>query len=168
MCVGPSPLELGGSLDLGRMFTGESLWLQASLFSLMTQLHLLPLLEFGQIVVLSLHPFLHIILLSLELNNHVPHLFSLLAQLRRLHAVHAERLHADGHGDLLLLSQLLAGLAQLALRGLDFGQLVTTFAAEFLHAIRGLHHGLPLLFNFFEAFSLGLLFGGLSLGLLFG
>lgn len=75
------------------------------------------------VIVLAFHSFLHVILLSLQFDDKVPHLLSLGAEARRADAVNIERLDADGEGDLLLLGQLLTGLAQLALGRLDVGEL---------------------------------------------
>lgn len=69
------------------------------------------------VVVLTLLPLLQIVLLSLQLDDQVPQLDGLGAQLLLSETGQVQRLDADGQGDLLLLVQLLLGLVAVHLGG---------------------------------------------------
>merc|ERR1719495_2223562 len=160
-----STFIFGVHADHGRVFANKGLRVKTLLKSLLSELSLLPLLEFLQVKLLGKFPLFIVIFVLLKLNNDVEDLVGLGLKLIRVHGIKFKRLDSDAEGNLLFLLKLFLGLghfsASISTRSSNGFLLVSTFFLGLL----GFKHLLSLGFSFLEA--LFLFFGFLGLLLIF-
>merc|ERR1719239_1565490 len=82
-----TPLVLGVHANLGRVLAGQSLGVETLLHGLLSELDLLSLLQFLELVVLGHLPLLKVVFVGLQGDNDVEQLLSLVLQLVRVHGV---------------------------------------------------------------------------------
>merc|ERR1712142_846526 len=98
---------------MGGVLANKGLRVKTLLQGLLSQLSLLPLLQFLKVPLLLTPLLLVVVLVCLELDDNVEQLGGLSLQVISIHGVEVKGLDSDGKGNLLLLLQLLLGLGHL-------------------------------------------------------
>merc|ERR1719412_2373288 len=147
-----SALILGVHPYLGWVVSNKGIGVESLLQGLLSQLGLLPFLEFLEGEDLFGLLLLHVVSVGFELNGHVVELFSLLSQLIRCQFFEGEGLDSDAKSDLLLFFELLLGFAHL-LAGIT--GVSVTLGSLSKASLLFLKHGLSLGLGFFQQLLLG-------------
>merc|ERR1712106_445457 len=156
-----SSLILGVHADHWWVLSNESLWVKTLLQGLLSELSLLPLLQFLQVKFLGKSSLFIIILVSLKLNNNVEDLSSLSLEFIGVHGINLKGLQSDAKGNLLLFFKLFLGLCHFS-AGISTGstsnRLLLVCSSS---SLLGFKHFFPCGFSFFKLLLLFFSFLGL-------
>merc|ERR1719412_1528277 len=150
-----SALILGVHPYLGWVVSNKGIGVESLLQGLLSQLGLLPFLEFLEGEDLFCLLLLHVVSVGFELNGHVVELFSLLSQLIRSQFFEGEGLNSDAKSDLLLFFELLLGFAHFLAGITGVSVTLASLSEASLLFFLCLKHGLSLGLGFFQQLLLG-------------
>merc|ERR1719412_2067791 len=145
-----SALILGVHPYLGWVVSNKGIGVESLLQGLLSQLGLLPFLEFLEGEDLFGLLLLHVVSVGFELNGHVVELFSLLSQLIRSKFFEGEGLDSDAKSDLLLFFEPLLGFAHLFAGIAGISVTLGCLSEASLLFLLCLKHGLSLGLGFFQ------------------
>merc|ERR1711970_1314594 len=155
-----SPFILGVHADHWGVFANEGLWVKTLLQGLLSELSLLPLLQFLEVKLLCQLPLLIIIFVSLQCNNNIEKFIRLSFELIRVQSFKFKRLYSDAQGNFFFLFQLFFGLGHF-FAGIIGRASSSRFLLSTFGCLLSFKHLLTLGLSFFKALFLFFSFLGL-------